>query len=489
MATLGIPNLCGANPDLENVLGKINNIADEISANLTADASVAAAAVQGKLDEGLADLKKLVPELPSLPSTNLQSEITSLLALSPTSLTYAASLAKITSDFGDALTKKGLSLDTLLKDGLTKIAAGGDVCGLVPNMEIESGSSEVKEKAATSGLASTDPIGENPAVINTPAAAVDGANAAMVTRKDDVTNLSKGAVGKVEAEVGTVDRASGSLPPATKTKIKELDAEVTMGKAEKNLGTPQSVRQKNHTAAVSNLEAKSVTGADTGKNTSSTAEAATPKFESKKKLLNDLDKAYQKWRDDAGLNRGNALMKASRMGYPHNLVPGTNKTKMYVWIPSGVPYKDLPAEYQKKSRVTVHDWHGKETGTGSTMTVSLNFKDALTNISMYSKNRKEAYNRLKDLVEQITPSTSADFTQKMTVDVAKFVQDCEKRAPTVKGYVDHLITFMIKPVKVPEQETKTEVTPIPTSSSDLAERKARYDANRQREAELLKDDD
>ena len=55
MATLGIPNLCGANPDLENVLGKINNIADEISANLTADASVAAAAVQGKLDEGLDD--------------------------------------------------------------------------------------------------------------------------------------------------------------------------------------------------------------------------------------------------------------------------------------------------------------------------------------------------------------------------------------------------------------------------------------------------
>ena len=106
MATLGIPNLCGANPDLENVLGKINNMADEITANLNLDASVAAAAVQAKLDEGLADLKKLVPELPSLPSTNLQAEITSLLALSPTSLTYAASLAKITADFGDAITKK-----------------------------------------------------------------------------------------------------------------------------------------------------------------------------------------------------------------------------------------------------------------------------------------------------------------------------------------------------------------------------------------------
>ena len=34
MATLGIPNLCGANPDLENVLGKINGIVDEIIANL-----------------------------------------------------------------------------------------------------------------------------------------------------------------------------------------------------------------------------------------------------------------------------------------------------------------------------------------------------------------------------------------------------------------------------------------------------------------------
>ena len=293
----------------------------------------------------------------------------------------------------------------------------------------------------------------------------------------------------MEAEVGTVDRASGTLPPATKTKIKELDAEVTMGKAEKNLGTPQSVRQKNHTAAVSNLEAKSVTGADTGKNTSSTAEAATPKFESKKKLLNDLDKAYQKWRDDSGINKWNAISQASRMGYPHNLVPGTNKTKMYVWVPSGVPYKDLPAEYQKKSRVTIHDWYGKEKGTGSTTTYHLNFKDTLTNIGMHSNHRKSAYNRLKDLVEQIAPYTGADFTQKMTVKVAEFVQDCEKRAITCKGYVDHSLTFLIKPVKVPEQETKTEVTPIPTSSSDLAERKARYDANRQREAELLKDDD
>ena len=166
MAILGIPNLCGANLNQENLLNKINEIADNVVANLDSDASTTAAAVQGKLDEGLAELKKLVPEIPSVPSTNLQAEITSLLALTPTSLTYAASLAKITADFGDALTKKGLSLDTLLKDGLTKIAAGGDVCGLVPNMEIESGSSEVKEKAATSGLASTDPIGENPAVIN-----------------------------------------------------------------------------------------------------------------------------------------------------------------------------------------------------------------------------------------------------------------------------------------------------------------------------------
>ena len=49
-----------------------------------------------------------------------------------------------------------------------------------------------------------------------------------------------------------------------KTALKEMDAAITQGKAQKNVGTPQSVRQKNHNAAVSNLEPKSVTGSDTG---------------------------------------------------------------------------------------------------------------------------------------------------------------------------------------------------------------------------------
>ena len=69
MATLGIPNLCGANPNQENLLNKINELADNVISNLNADASATAAAVQEKLDEGLAELKKLVPEIPSLPST------------------------------------------------------------------------------------------------------------------------------------------------------------------------------------------------------------------------------------------------------------------------------------------------------------------------------------------------------------------------------------------------------------------------------------
>ena len=459
MATLGIPNLCGANPDLENVLGKINNMADEITANLNLDASVAAAAVQAKLDEGLADLKKLVPELPSLPSTNLQAEITSLLALSPTSLTYAASLAKITADFGDALTKKGLSLDTLLKDGLTKIAAGGDVCGLVPNMEIQPNSTEVKEKAATSGLASTDPIKEIPAVVKTAIAVANKANAELATRKDDVAALAKTALKEISTAVGTIDRASGTISPAMKTALKEMDAAITQGKAQKNVGTPQSVRQKNHNAAVSNLEPKSVTGSDTGTNTSTTQEPSTPVVDLKKKLLNDLDKAYQKYRDDGRLTEGMAAIKASKRGYPHNIVPGTNKTKMWVWVPHGVPYKDLAPEYQKKQRV--------EVPKGSGDFYSLNFQSTLQMINLITKHRKDNKKRWKDLIESFDAAGMG--LSEMVPRVAKYVKECEERAKDTSAYTEYLMTYMIKPVKVPEQETRTEVVPIGTGVSKEAE--------------------
>ena len=46
MAILGIPNLCGANLNQENLLNKINEIADNVVANLDSDASTTAAAVQ-----------------------------------------------------------------------------------------------------------------------------------------------------------------------------------------------------------------------------------------------------------------------------------------------------------------------------------------------------------------------------------------------------------------------------------------------------------
>ena len=466
MAILGIPNLCGANLNQENLLNKINEIADNVVANLDSDASTTAAAVQGKLDEGLAELKKLVPEIPSVPSTNLQAEITSLLALTPTSLTYAASLAKITADFGDAITKKGLSLDTLLKDGLAKIAAGGDVCCLVPNLEIASGSTEVTESAGTAGQADTAPIEEEASVIETAGVAVAAANAALETRKDDVASLAKTALKKIAIEIGTVDRMSGTMTPVTKTKLREMDAEVSAQKAKKGMGAPADVAEKNHTAAVSNLEPKSVTGADTGAGTVSTNEASTPAVDLKKKLLNDFDTTYQKFRDDSKMVEFIAITKASQRGYPHNIVPDTNKSKMYVWPVdhSKRNPKDQAPELQVKKPV--------EVPKGSGIVYRKSFLDAYMWSIKLARVRKDAYYRWKLHIEKTSAVPGYDLTS-MIETHATFKRRCEDNAKDIAAHFDFMFPMMIKPVKVPEEETKTEVVATNPPPSDAKENASR----------------
>lgn len=466
MAILGIPNLCGANPNQENVLNKINGIADEIVANLNADASATAAAVQGKLDEGLAELKKLVPELPSLPPTNLQAEITSLLALSPTSLTYAASLAKITTDFGDALTKKGLSLDTLLKDGLTKITAGEDICGLVPNLEIAAGSTEAKETAGTAGQADTAPEAEVASVVATAIAVTSAANAALATRKDDIASLAKTSLGEIGKVIGTIDRTHGTIVPEIRTKLREMDAEVTHQKAVKNIPAPAEIRQLNHTDAVSNLEPKAVTGADnTGTNVAATQDtnAEDPNVDLKKNMLLSIEKAYAYWNANSGREAFNKVWKSACKGYPHNIVPGSNKTKMYQKPTK--KYEEDKSEgfrYANVSDLTMDfTFQGK---TYPNITFHIAFRTSIDMLKLVNDERRmfkqhlesggdplEIIGAVASYRDHTVPDATAGFAA-----LSKFMRD-----------------HMTVPVKVPEKEVKKEVVPKPPLKKKLDEASAR----------------
>jgi|MDTC01.2.fsa_nt_gb hypothetical protein len=143
MVDFSNPNICGASPELNSVLEKLNTEKLDVKNKLDEAASTAAAAFKEAKDElaGLKDKLQTI-EIPTLPKLNLQAEIKSLTSQIPGTPSFISSLAKIEQEFGDDLKSSGLSLDTLVSDATKAIAGGGDPCALVPNLEKQAGSTE-----------------------------------------------------------------------------------------------------------------------------------------------------------------------------------------------------------------------------------------------------------------------------------------------------------------------------------------------------------
>ena len=163
MANFNIPNLCGASPELNVASLKIESLENEITAKLDAVASEAAAAFNTALTDVKTGLDGLALDLPEVPNVNFQSELTSLINdIDKTTIEGIAAfnnkLAELEKDFGDTLKEKGLTLDSLVSDATTKLATGGDVCALAPNIEIPAANSgtgtttEEKELVVSTGL-------------------------------------------------------------------------------------------------------------------------------------------------------------------------------------------------------------------------------------------------------------------------------------------------------------------------------------------------
>ena len=79
MANPNIPNLCGANPNLNGALSKIAELKDKLVSNIDVDASALKEELEGGLDELKSAFDKLEAELPEAPAVNLQAEVTSLI--------------------------------------------------------------------------------------------------------------------------------------------------------------------------------------------------------------------------------------------------------------------------------------------------------------------------------------------------------------------------------------------------------------------------
>jgi len=160
MANPNIPNLCGANPNLNDSLSKIEELKDKLLSNIDVDASTLKSELEEGLDELTSAFDKLEAKLPEAPAVNFQAEVTSLIndinKTTAAGITaFNAKLASLKLDFGNTLEEKGIDFDSLIASAETKLAGGGNVCDTVNNLEIPAANSgtgittETKEERGT----------------------------------------------------------------------------------------------------------------------------------------------------------------------------------------------------------------------------------------------------------------------------------------------------------------------------------------------------
>ena len=218
MADFKTADICGASPNLNGVLEKMDSLKNSLSSSLTVDPSALASTLSSEVSALSSSLSGMIPELPSAPDVSLQAELTALsninLSLPSGLLEYRSKLESITSQFGDSLTSAGFSLDDLVSQvapptipsvgGLTDAVSGAvssltgglsdtvssltgglsgggssvDLCSVVPNFKLPDGATEAVESAAETLMADAPGIAEKVSEVT--------ANAEVVTIQNDL---------------------------------------------------------------------------------------------------------------------------------------------------------------------------------------------------------------------------------------------------------------------------------------------------------------
>ena len=151
-------NLQATNEKFNSILSGLESTKADALANLETAAATATAEISSQLANVDGDLRSLVPEGFSVPNVNLQGQLQSLSGL--TDVTQSANLlASITTDFGDALSASGFSLDTLVSDAKSAFDSGNTLSGVVPNFE-KSPLGDVFQKANAVKLPDINPVVE-----------------------------------------------------------------------------------------------------------------------------------------------------------------------------------------------------------------------------------------------------------------------------------------------------------------------------------------
>ena len=132
-------NLEGVNEKLNKALTDAKALKDSLLASAGGDASTILASVESKVADLQTSFADMIPELPTIPNINMQSEFAQLTNFdisTPAGLAqYQSQIANVTSQFGAAMKDKGLDIESLAE----QIQAGGDVGDLLPNLQLPDG--------------------------------------------------------------------------------------------------------------------------------------------------------------------------------------------------------------------------------------------------------------------------------------------------------------------------------------------------------------
>ena len=186
MADFKTADICGASPNLNGVLEKMDSLKNSLSSSLTVDPSALASTLSSEVSALSSSLSSMIPELPSVPDVSLQAELTALsnidISLPTGLLEYRSKLDSITSQFGDSLTSSGFSLDDLVSQVAPLVpsisAPSVDLCSVVPNFKLPDGATEAVESAAETLMADAPGVAEKVAEVTT--------NAEVVTIQKDL---------------------------------------------------------------------------------------------------------------------------------------------------------------------------------------------------------------------------------------------------------------------------------------------------------------
>ena len=195
-------NLEGANEKLNKALTDAKALKDNLLANHGGDASDILASVESKVSDLQNSFADMIPELPTIPNINMQSEFATLTNFDIGTPQYQSQVANITAQFGTAMKDKGLDIESLAE----QIQSGGDVGDLLPNLQLPDGELVPVELPAEVSLPSKEAVKEEtPKVDKETNASLKTPDVEVVTTVSGATTTTTTTTGGEETVETSID--------------------------------------------------------------------------------------------------------------------------------------------------------------------------------------------------------------------------------------------------------------------------------------------